>query len=147
MNKTTIPEMMRPIKKMRNINIILVLTNSLTVNGRTQRFQIRFPSLPIELIPKTTVPKPMPNRIKVAKNENPRIAVGGGPEVLVEEGKGDAVANNSGRIIINGIRTGSTINLVVSRRRVADLNSYLSNAAEIGFILKIPSFPGTVTLP
>ena len=83
----------------------------------------------------------------MAKNENPRIAVGGGPEVLVEEGKGDAVANNSGRIIINGIRTGSTINLVVSRRRVADLNSYLSNAAEIGFILKIPSFPGTVMLP
>src|SRR5437879_11007260 len=120
--------MTRPIKAMRNVNIILVLANSLAVIGRTQRFQIRFPSLPIELIPKTTVHNPIPKRMTVAKKENPRIAVGGGPEVLVEEGKGDAVANNSGRIIINGIRTGSTINLVVSRRRVADLNSYLSNA-------------------
>ena len=139
--------MTRPIRAMRKVNRILALANSLAVIGSTQRFQIRCPSLPIELIPRTTVPNPIPNRIKVAKNENPRIAVGGGLEVLVEEGKGDAVANNSGRIIINGIRTGSTINLVVSRRRVADLNSYLNNAAELGFILKIPSFPGMVMLP
>src|SRR5207244_12307592 len=124
--------MMRPIKAMRNVNIILVLANSLAVIGRTQRFQIRFPSLPIELILRTTVPKPIPNRIKVAKNENPRIAVGGGREVLVEERKGDAVANNSGRRIINGSRTDSTINLVVSHQRDADLNSYLSNALEMG---------------
>src|SRR2546425_12945991 len=100
--------MTRPIKAMRNVNIILVLANSLAVIGRTQRFQIRFPSLPIELIPRTTVPKPIPNRIKVAKNENPRIADGGGPEVLVEEGKGDAVANNSGRHLINGIWRSNT---------------------------------------
>src|SRR2546430_8534073 len=116
--------MTRPIKAMRKVNRILVLANSFAVIGRTQRFQIRFPSLPIELIPRTTVPKPIPNRIKVAKNENPRIAVGGGPEVLVEEGKGDAVANNSGRIIINGIRTGSTINLVVrSEEHTSELQS------------------------
>src|SRR5437870_13031482 len=118
--------MTRPIKAMRKVNRILVLANSFAVIGRTQRFQIRFPSLPIELIPRTTVPKPIPNRIKVAKNENPRIVVGGGPEVLVEEGKGDAVANNRGWSIMNGIRSGSTLNLVDSRRRVVANYSYRS---------------------
>src|SRR2546428_13054028 len=124
--------MMRPIKAMRNVNIILVLANSLAVIGRTQRFQIRFPSLPIELIPKTTVPNPIPKRMTVAKKENPRIAVGGGPEVLVEEGKGDAVANNSGRIIINGIRTRGKITHVVWCQGVAHLNADQSKPQEVG---------------
>jgi len=91
-------------------------------------------------MPKTTVPNPIPNKIREAKNENPRMEDGGGLEGLVREGKGDAVANNRGRTIISGIKTGSTISRVVSLRRVVDLNSYLSNAAELGFILKMANF-------